>query len=131
MAVQTTPISDSLKQILASTVYSVEATDYEVYSLWNMYSSDSEVTFSGIPKVDFKSDLRGYTVTIGDLYGNPIAISLSFMELNGKTILFYCPISETVSYTFINKWLSDNCQAYKDGKTTDPINFMTLIEDIK
>ena len=130
MAINTTPISESLKQKLSSTVYALEATDFEVFSLWNMYSKNSTVTHDLHKKVNFSPDLQGYVNTIGDIYGNEVSISLSFMTVEDKTILFYCPISETVSYAMINKWLTDNCQAYKDGKTTDPVNFQRMLDEL-
>lgn len=131
MTIRTTPISNSLKEKLTSTAYAVEATDFEIFSLWNMYSKNSEVIHTIHPKVNFSPDLQGYVITVGDIYGNEVAISLSFMTVKDNTIMFYCPISETISYAMINKWLTDNCQAYKDGKTTDPVNFNSMLEDLK
>lgn len=129
--IKTTPISDSLKVKLSETAYTLEATDFEIYALWNLYSSDSQVQHTLNQKVNFSPDLQVYNITVGDIYGNEVAITLSFMSINNKTIMFYCPISETVSYAMINKWLSDNCSAYKDGKTTDPVNFNSMLEDLK
>lgn len=131
MTIKTTPISESLKEKLTSTAYAVEATDFEVFSLWNMYSKNSEVTHTIHQKVNFSPELQGYVITVGDIYGNEVAISLSFMTVKDNTIMFYCPISETVSYSMINKWLTDNCQAYKDGKNTDPVNFNSMLEELK
>jgi len=128
--IKTTPISDSLKVKLSETAYTLEATDFEIYALWNLYSNDSQVQHTLNQKVSFSPDLQVYNITVGDIYGNEVAITLSFMTVNNKTIMFYCPISETVSYTMINKWLTDNCTAYKDDKISNPVNFGSILEEL-
>jgi len=101
-----------------SVVYFVEATSFEQHSLWKEYHT----------KTEWEEIRDGFGEIIGEFGGKPIFLTFSFINLYGKLICFYNPISTVVNYVIIENYFKAK---YVGVKTTDAKNFSDVINFCK
>lgn len=94
------------------TVAVVEATDTEVFYLWKEWSNES-----GYDDLDYVKRGRthpkrswvqvnpGYGETIGHVGKMPVVISLTWVRIDGKLVLFYELSSQMQDHRMVEPWL--------------------------
>lgn len=90
---------NSLEEGLKQTFGLIEATSAERQHIWERWSKDKGFTWE---------QQGGFFVTVGILLERPICISVLFVRINGKLILFWYATSELVDYVMITEWLKKN-----------------------
>jgi hypothetical protein len=125
-------LSDSAESLLLKTFFIVEATSFEQLCLWQQHSNES--VYSVFDQVTWKQ-IWGWQVTVGELDNRPIAMTLSFVEINRKLVCFYDPCSQLVDNKLIETWFDQRFFGKWDSGTrsakTDAMNFHHCINAIK
>ncbi len=108
---------------LKSSVFFIEATSFEQFSLWKEYHD----------KIPWKEDPLGFSQIIGHLSKKrPVNVSFTFAEIFGKRICFYEAVSRFVDHTMIENFLDTNYPVkYSNGTRiarTDADNFHLAID---
>lgn len=109
-----------LKEMLADVHGMIEANSNEQMYIWQTWHEKY-----GYP---WKQE-HGYLVTVGELMDRPICISVMFVKVKEKLIMFWHATSELVDYVMIDEWLKKNLpDAYhnKTDATNDHIVMHTL-----
>jgi hypothetical protein len=88
--------SDDVKRLFEGVIGVVEATSYEKLCLWREFSDVWE------------QGGGGYLITVGQIGGQPICISVFVDTVRGHRILFYEATSAAVDHGTIDKWLMKN-----------------------
>lgn len=88
------------EDFLKDVVSVVEANTFEDFTLWEKWHE----------KVDWVQNCSntGMGVTIGELAGMPVCISLFTCMVNKKKVLFIHPTSMVVDWRLIENWLQEN-----------------------
>lgn len=100
-----------------STEYMVEATSFEKYALWKMYSN--EALYKNKHNVIKWEQGSGRMYTLGELDGRPITVCFFWDKLNGHNICFYEATSQVVDHELVEEWLDKFCPKPR----TDANNF--------
>jgi len=106
---------------LEKTFFIIEATSFEQHTLWqnHHYYPTLSLDYRGFREESVSWDsLSGIIITIGHLGEKLVAISLSWVMVNGVPVLFWCPSSKVVCYDLIEKWFSENCVPERWGNGT-------------
>lgn len=108
----------SLPQLLAKTAFVVEATDFERFCLWQ--ARHHRLKWSDQP--------FGFSVTVAQVLGMPVVVSLTFMRVEGQLVLFYEATSQVVDHREVEAWLEKNVPVLcpnREGRRsrTDANNF--------
>lgn len=105
---------------LKSSVFFVEANDFERHMLWNR---DHE-------KYDWVEDSSGKYFFVGNVKGteHPVYVSCSYAEILGQRVCFYYPSGTWVDWDLIDAWLMEKSEMkrYDDGSRwpkCDAMNF--------
>jgi hypothetical protein len=102
----------------------IEATDYEVHSLWEKYHYRPEV---GSVYIETWEDIAmGHGITLASMGNMPICVSVRYSILNGHKVMFYTATSEVVNHRIIGKWIEHHTSHLrKNGRMLrcDPMNF--------
>lgn len=97
------PFRDSDKDLFKDVVFLVEATHHEQHMFW--------VEFFYEPRKDrvrvatWEQVSMGRWLTIGEVDGRPVAVSINYAILNGKKIMFYEGTSKLVDHQMIEEWI--------------------------
>lgn len=76
----------------------------------------------------------GWALTIGELAGKPVVISLSWWRIDGVLVMFYDMVSRVVDHQMKEQWLDANCCPKDlDGRVarTDAMNFHNVIHHVQ
>lgn len=109
---------------MQGTVFAVEANTFEQSALYSSYKD----------KVHWMGDSSGYLPTIGTIDERPVCISLFWVEIDGRRVLFYHPTSQAVDHKLIEEWLDANMplNEFQGRKTrTDANNFHNCVSAIR
>lgn len=90
----------TMEQLLAETVFAVEASGFEKGILWER--SHSKMKWG---------DSQGWLLTLGMVAGSPVCISVFFHQLDGHTVLFFHDTSQVVDHKLISDWLKKHVAA--------------------
>ncbi len=117
------PEDKELTKFLEGVVGSVEASDFEYFSLYEDEKSHGS---------EWKENLSGIWRNIGSIADRPVCVSLRTAEINGAKILFWHPTSPMVDYDLIEAWLKRVLPktAIRDDnhlKRTDAMNFCNIV----
>lgn len=105
-------------------VYMVEATHFEHFMLWK---ENSERQAPMVP-LRWEQDTLGHIYTIGELAGNPIAVSVEFAVIDGRRVAFYEATSQVVDHRLVEKWIKEQCPA--GTQHCDGMNFAHCVAHI-
>ncbi len=117
---------DRLKQ----TVYLIEASHFEQFTLWDRWAAGSK----NCRRLHLKwEQSNGYLVTVGHLDKRPIVISMSWDIIEDHPVCFWEPTSELVDHKMIQNWFSKNYTAKThDGRyaKTNADNFHHVTDEL-
>jgi hypothetical protein len=109
----------------AETEFVVEATSYEQLCLWRE-------THESWP---WEQDHRGIGLTIGHVGEFPVCLSLSWVRVGGRLILFWTAVSRITDYAMADEWFQDHCNPRWDRRRrrafTDAMNFHHVLAHIR
>lgn len=94
-------MSYEYRDLLAGVVAIVEITRYEERMLWKEYRER-------MPDGEWIQSLSGPFVTVGQVNGRPVCISLFVNTIGGKKVVFYEASSVMVDHDMINQWFLDH-----------------------
>jgi hypothetical protein len=117
--------NDTAESRLANTRFAVEASGMEMQSIWSLHASDSPERIDPTP-LDWRQVSPGWIVTVGQLDGRPVCISLDFAELNGALVCFWHPTSQVVDHVQIETWLSKHFDKTWGGGRRSRCNAMNF-----
>lgn len=98
------------------TKFIVEATSYEMHSLWGRYHT----------KLKWEQDPSGCVYQTGELEEHPVCTSFFWAKINGQLVLFYESQSQVVDHAQVERWIEKHCKPPKwNGRTSqcDAMNF--------
>ena len=113
-----------LYRAMQGTVFAVEANTFEQRILYGAYKDE----------VRWVGDNSGYLPTIGHIDDRPVCVSLFWVEIDGKRVLFYHPTSQAVDHKLIEEWLDANMplNEYNGRKTRcDADNFHMCVGAVR
>jgi hypothetical protein len=112
-----------IDNMLAETKFLVEASSAEQRFLWEKWVDNLKI----IREDEWVQKNPGYSLTIGEIKGRPIVISISWVVIKGVLVGFYEATSQLVDWVMIEKWLDEHCNPMYDKGTrrarTDASNF--------
>jgi hypothetical protein len=111
----------SIAQRASQTQFLVEATTFEIYSLWSQYHLE-------IKNLHVYPDGDG--PTIGYLLDMPVCISRRWWSIDGELVLFWGANSQVVDYRMIDCWF-DQQYSGKQVRRTDAQNFINILFHIQ
>ncbi len=90
----------------------VEANSFEKHVLWTHYGID--LRLSG--KFPWHDEDSGKSAQIGTVDGRPVCLSIEYVIINNKRVMFYDAMSQVVDHRLIDEWFSfysrkDRCGA--------------------
>lgn len=100
--------------------YVLEATSAEYQLLWEKYNKDEKFQ-------NWTSENIAHNTAIGIIGDRNICLQYRYVSINGKTILVWTLTSSLADYNMAEKWLNDNCAAYKIGNFCDAMNFCHIL----
>lgn len=116
-------LEKEFQEKLDETVFLVEATNFEQFALWKMWSPKSDTQC--YKRLDsWEQDQCGQWFTIGHLDNRPICISVTWAILNGKRVMFWDMTSQLQDYKmaedfwekhFHGKWDNGRRKAMEDA----------------
>ena len=119
---------------LKRTLFIVEATSFEQFSLWQQHSKTSDSRPSWAQVVDWK-EMDGWLVTVGKLGKRPCCVSMSWARIDGCLVMFYDQCSQVCDSIQTEKWLEKHFSGRYDNGTrrawTDAQNFGHCLSAIK
>jgi len=122
---------------LAKTLFVVQATHYEVQSLWSNWSKKSADQSRFRPAPDKQIDwvqLDGWGVQVGELDGMLICVSIIWNKLNGHLIAFWEPTSLVFDHRQWESWINKHFSGTWDNDRkalTNTSNFHHCIRAIE
>jgi len=100
--------------------YSVEATDFEMLTLWEKYSKR---------KYPLSTNIASKVESVPNYYNKPINVEFVKYTYRGMEIISYRPTSSVVDWEMIEEFLTKHNPIFKKNKT-DAINFHHCIHYI-
>lgn len=86
-----------IEKLIESTMFLVEATDFEKQCLWTAHNEATE----------WESALSGTMLCAGVLDGRPVNVVLSFAKLKGVTVCFWHACSQVVDFAMVENTLKE------------------------
>ncbi len=119
---------DPADKRFAETEFVVQATSYEILSLWREFSLESTNSIqSEHIRVSWSQDNPGLWIQLGTVAGRNVALSCVWNILNGHRVLFWDKCGTCYDHFMIDRWLMKHCFIrYDDGLRlahTDAMNF--------
>lgn len=102
--------------LIASTVYAVEATGFEVLTLWR----------ENHQRRTWVQESPGYLIRVGTLADMPVCVHLHWATINGRRLLFWEAVSLVTDGRQIHTWFTDNGVT----RTCGAMNFHLALEYI-
>jgi hypothetical protein len=126
-------LEDTVENRLTKTFFVVEATDAEQFFLWKEWSNQSDKRC--IPDgVVWEQVNPGWLITVGKLGKRPCCISVSWVRINGKLVMFWYQCSQVTDSLQAEAWIEKHFKRTYDGgrpSTTDAMNFAHCIHAIR
>jgi hypothetical protein len=94
--------------LFTNVVWLICASSEEEFTLWRYFASDSEHRIHNDISIDWKRRNPGHSIQIGTLDKRPICVSVGYVYLNGKLVVFYDGISQLVDWKMIDDWIGKN-----------------------
>jgi len=110
-------MNDHFEKMVAETKFVVEATDNEMQSFWEKFSTEAMHPRPEFNKYKWEQINPGYVETVGELAGFPVCISVFWFRINGVTVMFYDATSRVVDHQMIEEWLDKHCAPRWDKGT--------------
>lgn len=108
---------------LESMDFVLEATRTELQLLYEQH-----VHFKVRTPIEWEDGYNsGNFVTIGEIDGRPICMSISYKKICGINVLVWEMTSQLVDYKMAEDWLTQFCPAYKYETRCDANNFHQLV----
>jgi hypothetical protein len=105
------------------TEYVVDATHEEAFNLWWRFHSHW-----GVP---WEDEPFGFSATIGEIAGRPVAVSVFWCTILGRRIAFIEGTSQLVDYKMIEEWQRAVFPCLKHhGRHSDAANFGNIVSDL-
>lgn len=116
-------MEEHLTKFFEGVVGVVEANSFERMMLWKENQD--------IGKRTWVENNSGYGVTVGEVAGDPVFLSVLTAQVDGHKLLFIDPTSQVVDHRLVRKWLDKNLpqSAFRaDGllNITDAMNFANI-----
>lgn len=116
---------DTAESRLAETLFIVEATSFEQFSLWEKYHDEYK----------WEQINGGWIVTVGTLDDRPCCISTFWARINGQLVMFYYQCSQVTDSLQTDEWLEKNFNGMWDNghrrARTDAMNFHHCLHAIR
>ncbi len=97
--------------------FAVEATDFERSCLYKQHSNN----------IRWDQESRGLWLKLADAPdGRPIAITITFVRLDGTLMCFYHDCSQIVDYIVVEQWT----KKVFPGRNTDAGNFHICLQEL-
>lgn len=91
------------------TVLLIEATSFEQYALWVIYSKQSSSSAQNkVHILDWKEDCSGVSYCAGEINKLPVMISFTWAHWNGQRVCFYEAVSRAVDWDIVHGFLDVN-----------------------
>ena len=123
-------IQDTAENRLKKTLFVVEATDYERYSIWRECAKQSPQ----IIPVEWEQ-LDGWSIQVGTLAKRPVVLSTQWVKIDGFLVMFWYQCSQVTDSVMAEKWIKKYFKGTYDGGTrqawTDAMNFGACLSAIK
>lgn len=100
---------------LKYTVFIVEATSFEQFSLWKENADESPNRDSNTKGVSWEQVNPGELITIGKVGKMPVCLQTSFIKIDGQMVMFWELSSQVADYRMAEKWLKKNFKRKYDG----------------
>lgn len=118
---------------LKETFFVVEATSFEVHCLWQHHAEKSDNRI--FPAVTWEQVNPGWVVTVGELDNRPVVLSLSWVRINDKLVMFWDQCSQVADSVMAEAWIDRHFttkwdRSSRDSKT-DANNFHHCIHAIR
>lgn len=97
-----------LKSNLRSTIFIVEANDYERFALWRENADDATAPLIANPVV-WRQKNPGVMIELGTLDDMPVTLSLTWATINNCSVMFWYMPSVVTDSRMAEKWLDENC----------------------
>lgn len=126
-------MEDTAENRLKNTVFVVEATDFEVLSLWRNHAKESPEN-NDYERVTWQQMNPGWIVQVGKLDKRPCCISTQWVKIDGQLVMFYEQCSQVCDSVQTQKWLKKHFKAKWDGTrpaTTNAMNFGHCLQGVK
>jgi hypothetical protein len=117
----------------AAAVYVVEATNDERRAMWREWSAEALAGGWGTPtnaRVTWVQGRGGWMVSVGDLAGFPVNMTVTYEMIDGCWVLFWSPCSRVVDREMCESWLRDHVPAYPEHHT-NAANFGHCLSHIR
>jgi hypothetical protein len=122
------------KKLIIETVYLVESTDFEQFTLWEKFAltakkkgnQEARYPSTDALRVSWEQG-RGWSV-VGYFTSEPVVISISLNKLNEKQVAFW-HMTSTVRHVDIAKKLLN--EVFGDIPRTDAQNFHLVLDELK
>jgi hypothetical protein len=124
-------MDDNAENRLKNTIFVVEATSFEVFSLWK---ENAENSFRRQNSVSWEQ-MDGWIINVGELYGRPCNISTLWVRIEGQLVMFYYPCSQVADSAKTDKWIDEHFSGRWDNNTRsarcDAMNFHMCLKAIQ
>lgn len=99
-------IKSDREELFKDVVFLVEATDFEHHMLWLVHHYESEGHELDVVRT-WDEEGRGHEITVGEVNGMPVVVSLTYAWLEGKRVCFYYTCSRMADSVMVEKWLRE------------------------
>jgi len=131
------PARETAESRLRQTLFVVEATSFETHMLWQEHASGSTNRQKIFKPRRWEQVNPGWSVTVGELDGRPVCVSMMWNRVDGHLVMFWEPTSQVVDHIQIDAWLGKHFDGKWDNGTRDAtcnaMNFhhcLNAIDDI-
>lgn len=115
---------DTAESRLKETLFCVEATSFERFTLWSRWCAESQEQWK--PLFEKWEQLGGWLVTVGELDDRPVCVSMDWVRMDGHLIMFWKAVSQVVDQLQVEAWFTEHFdRAWGGGRQsmTDASNF--------
>lgn len=99
--------NNPLAKFLAEVHIVVEASHFEVQSLWQAFRD----------RLTWEMEPRKHIIDLGELAGNPLQMLITLATLNGVKVVFYENTSAVVDYQKVSAWFDANTLSKADPRS--------------
>lgn len=126
---------DTAETRLKETLFCVKATSFEEYTLRSRWCVESPENQE--PLFEKWEQLGGWGVTVGELDGRPVCVSMDWVRMDGHLIMFWEAVSQVVDQLQVEEWFAEHFTGTWGGgrrAVTDASNFhfaVAAIDEIR
>lgn len=126
---------DTAEERLKETFFIVEATRYEQHYLWSGFAHNSPHRRFPTISLNWDQFNTGWSVQIGELDNRPVVMSMTWVRIDGKLVMFWHLCSAVADYTMAEKWLEEHFKGRYNNNArrawTDAMNFHHCVHAIR